>query len=85
MLTKKQRDLLVFIDKCLTESGISPSFEEMKDGLGLRSKSSIHRTLTQLEDRGFIRRLHYRNRAIDVLRLPADMEPPARRYLEVIP
>ena len=77
MLTKKQYELLVFIDKHLNAGGISPSFDEMKDALGLRSKSGIHRLITGLEERGFIRRLPHRARALEVLRLPDNMETPA--------
>jgi repressor LexA len=71
MLTKKQFELLQFIDRRLKESGVSPSFDEMKDALGLRSKSGIHRLITGLEERGFIRRLPHRARALQVLKLPA--------------
>ncbi len=78
MLTRKQYELLVFINQRLTELGISPSFDEMKDALGLRSKSGIHRLITGLEERGFIRRLPHRARALEVLRLPENMESPAR-------
>ena len=74
MLTKKQYELLVFIDKRLNESGVSPSFEEMKEALDLRSKSGIHRLITGLEERGFIRRLPHRARALEVLRLPENMD-----------
>ncbi|PIW29991.1 MAG: repressor LexA [Rhodospirillales bacterium CG15_BIG_FIL_POST_REV_8_21_14_020_66_15] len=74
MLTKKQYQLLVFIDKKLNETGVSPSFEEMKEALDLRSKSGIHRLITGLEERGFIRRLPHRARALEVLRLPENME-----------
>jgi len=74
MLTKKQYQLLVFIDKKLNESGVSPSFEEMKEALDLRSKSGIHRLITGLEERGFIRRLPHRARALEVLRLPENMD-----------
>ena len=77
MLTRKQYELLVFINQRLTESGVSPSFDEMKDALGLRSKSGIHRLITGLEERGFIRRLPHRARALEVLRLPENMAPPA--------
>jgi repressor LexA len=70
MLTKKQRELLLFIERRLRESGISPSFDEMKEALQLRSKSGIHRLITGLEERGFIRRLPHRARALEVLRLP---------------
>lgn len=70
MLTKKQLELLTFINRCLRRQGVSPSFEEMKDALGLKSKSGIHRLITGLEERGFIRRLPHRARALEVLRLP---------------
>lgn len=70
MLTEKQRELLVFINSRLKETGVSPSFDEMKEALGLRSKSGIHRLITALEERGFIRRLPHRARALEVLRLP---------------
>lgn len=68
MLTKKQHDLLLFIDQRLKQSGISPSFDEMKDALNLRSKSGIHRLISGLEERGFIRRLPNRARALEILR-----------------
>lgn len=70
MLTKKQHQLVVFIDQRLRETGISPSFDEMKEALDLKSKSGIHRLVTALEERGFIRRLAHRARAIEVIRLP---------------
>ncbi|HUC62048.1 MAG TPA: transcriptional repressor LexA [Alphaproteobacteria bacterium] len=70
MLTKKQRELLMFIERRLREAGVSPSFDEMKDALDLRSKSGIHRLITGLEERGFIRRLPHRARALEVVRLP---------------
>ena len=70
MLTKKQSELLRFIHERLQESGVPPSFDEMKDALDLRSKSGIHRLIMALEERGFIRRLPNRARAIEVLRLP---------------
>lgn len=70
MLTRKQYELLVFIEKRLSEDGVSPSFDEMKEALGLRSKSGIHRLITGLEERGFIRRLPHRARALEVLKLP---------------
>ena len=73
MLTRKQRHLLLFIDGRLRETGIAPSFDEMREGVGLRSKSGIHRLVQSLEERGFIRRHHHRARALDVLRLPDDM------------
>ena len=74
MLTRKQYELLVYLDKQLRKNGISPSFDEMKDALGLKSKSGIHRLITGLEERGFIHRLPHRARAIEVLRLPDNME-----------
>ncbi|MEL6212925.1 MAG: transcriptional repressor LexA [Pseudomonadota bacterium] len=70
MLTKKQQQLLTFIDERVSETGVSPSFEEMKEALGLKSKSGIHRLITALEERGFIRRLPHRARALEVLRAP---------------
>jgi repressor LexA len=73
MLTNKQYELLLFIDKRLKDTGVSPSFDEMKDALGLRSKSGIHRLMTGLEERGFVRRLPHRARALEVLRLPENM------------
>ncbi|WP_411820385.1 transcriptional repressor LexA [Hyphococcus formosus] len=80
MLTKKQHELLLFINNRITESGVSPSFDEMKEALDLRSKSGIHRLITALEERGFIRRLPHRARALEVLKMPDDMTaaaPPA--------
>jgi repressor LexA len=73
MLTKKQYELLLFVNKHLNEQGVSPSFDEMKEALGLRSKSGIHRLITGLEERGFIRRLPHRARALEVSRLPENM------------
>ena len=70
MLTRKQSELLHFIDERLRESGVPPSFDEMKDALDLKSKSGIHRLIIALEERGFIRRLANRARALEVLRLP---------------
>lgn len=70
MLTRKQRDLLYFINDRLTDTGVPPSFEEMKEALSLKSKSGIHRLITALEERGFIRRLANRARALEVLRMP---------------
>jgi repressor LexA len=72
MLTPKQRELLIYIDKHLNETGCSPSFEEMKDALSLKSKSGIHRLISALEERGFLRRRHHRARALEVVRLPED-------------
>jgi repressor LexA len=73
MLTRKQYELLVFINRRLSDSGVSPSFEEMKEALGLKSKSGIHRLISGLEERGFIRRLPHRARALEVVRLPEEM------------
>ena len=70
MLTRKQHELLSFIDRHLKETGFSPSFDEMKDALSLRSKSGIHRLISALEERGFLSRRHHRARALEVLRLP---------------
>ena len=70
MLTRKQTDLLLYINQRLQEDGISPSFDEMRDALGLKSKSGIHRLISGLEERGFIRRLAHRARALEVMRLP---------------
>lgn len=75
MLTRKQSDLLRFIHERLKESGVPPSFDEMKDALDLRSKSGIHRLILALEERGFIRRLPNRARALEVLRLPESATP----------
>ena len=76
MLTRKQFELLRFIHERLTESGVPPSFDEMKDALDLRSKSGIHRLITALEERGFIRRLANRARAIEVLRVRLEQRRP---------
>ncbi|WP_149538104.1 transcriptional repressor LexA [Siccirubricoccus phaeus] len=75
MLTRKQHELLIFIDKHLRTTGFSPSFEEMKDALKLKSKSGIHRLITALEERGFLKRRAHRARALEVLRLPENMAP----------
>ena len=72
MLTRKQHELLTFIDRHLKATGFSPSFEEMKEALQLRSKSGIHRLISALEERGFLRRQHHRARALEVVRLPED-------------
>src|SRR5271154_3680712 len=77
MLTKKQHELLLFINKRLGDSGVCPSFDEMKEALGLKSKSGVHRLISGLEERGFIRRLAHRARALEVIRLPdGSMAPP---------
>lgn len=80
MLTQKQHQLLIFINERLNATGVAPSFDEMKEALGLKSKSGIHRLISGLEERGFIRRLAHRARALEVLRLPEDTgmgAPPA--------
>ena len=74
MLTRKQYELLLFIHQKLRETGISPSFEEMKDAVNLRSKSGIHRLILALEERGYLRRLPYRARALEILRVPPPMD-----------
>jgi len=74
MLTRKQLELLELIDTCMKRDGVPPSFDEMKDALNLRSKSGIHRLITALEERGFIRRLAHRARAIEVLRMPENAQ-----------
>jgi repressor LexA len=76
MLTTKQHELLVFIDKHLRQTGCSPSFEEMKEALDLRSKSGIHRLITALEERGFLRRHKHRARALEVVKLSEDLAAP---------
>ena len=75
MLTRKQHELLMFVHERVKETGVPPSFDEMKDALDLRSKSGIHRLIKALEERGFIRRLPNRARALEVLRLPESMAP----------
>jgi len=75
MLTAKQQQLLLFIHGRLTNDGISPSFDEMKDALGLKSKSGIHRLINALEERGFIKRLTNRARALEVVKLPDSLRP----------
>ncbi len=74
MLTRKQKELLLFIRRSLAQEGVTPSFDEMKVALGLRSKSGIHRLITGLEERGFIKRLPHRARALEILRGPEDLE-----------
>lgn len=74
MLTRKQHDLLEFIHRRMQRDGVPPSFDEMKDALDLRSKSGIHRLITALEERGFIRRLAHRARAIEIVRLPDSID-----------
>ncbi|MEI2804948.1 transcriptional repressor LexA [Albidovulum sp.] len=76
MLTRKQLELLDFIQKRVARDGVPPSFDEMKEALDLRSKSGIHRLITALEERGFIRRLAHRARALEIVKLPEAMEKP---------
>ncbi|MFO1209981.1 MAG: transcriptional repressor LexA [Amaricoccus sp.] len=85
MLTRKQYDLLHFIHKRLQRDGVPPSFDEMKEALDLRSKSGIHRLITALEERGFIRRLPHRARAIEIVRLPETLDASASFQPEVVP
>lgn len=90
MLTAKQRELIVFIQQRLEETGVSPSFEEMKEALDLKSKSGVHRLISALEERGFLRRLPNRARALEVIRQPGDTTPsrgaaPARLIEDVVP
>lgn len=75
MMTKKQRDLLLFIHERMSESDVPPSFEEMKEALGLKSKSGIHRLITGLVERGYIERLPHRARAIEIKKLPDGFKP----------
>ena len=75
MLTRKQHELLLFIHERLKEAGVPPSFDEMKDALDLKSKSGIHRLITALEERGFIRRLPNRARALEIVKLPDSVAP----------
>ncbi|MFP4274473.1 MAG: transcriptional repressor LexA [Paracoccaceae bacterium] len=84
MLTKKQRDLLDFIHQRIQRDGVPPSFDEMKDALNLRSKSGIHRLITALEERGYIRRLAHRARALEILKLPESLARPPGFSPEVI-
>ncbi|MEC9347406.1 MAG: transcriptional repressor LexA [Pseudomonadota bacterium] len=79
MLTRKQHELLLFVHEHLKANGVSPSFDEMKDALNLKSKSGIHRLITALEERGFIRRLPHRARALEVVKLPDAATPEGRR------
>ena len=84
MLTRKQHQLLTYIDNHLNSAGVPPSYDEMMDALGLKSKSGIHRLITGLEERGFIRRLPHKARALEVLKKPQNMidDPPARGGFE---
>ncbi|MBM3645187.1 MAG: transcriptional repressor LexA [Alphaproteobacteria bacterium] len=85
MLTRKQYELLMFINKRLNDAGVSPSFDEMKEALRLKSKSGIHRLITGLEERGFIRRLAHRARALQVLKLPDAAALPAANVTPLLP
>lgn len=85
MLTRKQHELLMFIDRHLRDTGFSPSFEEMKEALRLRSKSGIHRLITALEERGFLRRRAHRARALEVLRLPEGLKQGAAETMARAP
>ncbi len=87
MLTPKQHELLCFIHNSLEESGVSPSFEEMKDALGLKSKSGVHRLISALEERGFLRRLPNRARALEVTKLPegGTMKPAGSNVVNIMP
>lgn len=78
MLTSKQKELLLLIRDCLAQDGVPPSFDEMKAALGLKSKSGIHRLITGLEERGFIRRLPHRARALEILKLPEGLDKAAK-------
>ena len=79
MLTRKQHELLCFINDRLSETGVSPSFEEMKEALDLKSKSGVHRLISALEERNFIRRLPNRARALEILRLPEAIKTPSSK------
>lgn len=79
MLTSKQKELLLYIHRCVQDSGVPPSFDEMKAALDLRSKSGIHRLITALEERGFVRRLPHRARALEIIKLPDALTDSASR------
>src|SRR3954452_8961475 len=81
MLTKKQHELLMFINQRLMATGVAPSFDEMKDALNLRSKFGIHRLIGGLEERGFVRRLPHRARALEVVKLPEESAAPVAGWL----
>ena len=85
MLTSKQHELLLFINKRLNDSGVSPSFDEMREALDLKSKSGVHRLISALEERGFIRRLPNRARALEVLKLPESAAPAPSAPRPVVP
>ncbi|MCL2473892.1 MAG: transcriptional repressor LexA [Alphaproteobacteria bacterium] len=82
MLTKKQKDLLVLIKSRLESEGIPPSFDEMKSAIGLKSKSGIHGLIKSLEERGFIKRLPYKARALEILKLPEGVEQPEKKVIK---
>ena len=84
MLTRKQRELLMFLEERISQSGVTPSFEEMKDKVGLKSKSGIHRLISALEDRGFIKKLPFKARAIEILKLPNIKKRPLDEKTEII-
>jgi len=84
MLTRKQRELLMFLEERISQSGVTPSFEEMKDKVGLKSKSGIHRLISALEDRGFIKKLPFKARAIEILKLPNIKKRPLDKKTEII-
>ena len=85
MLTSKQRELLLFINDRLGESGVSPSFDEMREALSLKSKSGVHRLISALEERGFIRRLPNRARALEVVKLPESAAPAPGNVVQLRP
>ncbi len=85
MLTRKQHELLMFIHKRLSDSGVSPSFEEMKDALELKSKSGVHRLISALEERGFIRRLANRARALEIVRMPEQVSSTSKAAVSKAP
>ena len=85
MLTRKQHELLMFIHERIKETGVSPSFDEMKEALDLASKSGIHRLITALEERGFLRRLAHRARALEVVRMPEDATPSSKPRTPFVP
>jgi repressor LexA len=85
MLTSKQRELLLFINDRLGETGVSPSFDEMREALSLKSKSGVHRLISALEERGFIRRLPNRARALEVVKLPESAAPATGNVVQLRP
>jgi repressor LexA len=85
MLTAKQRELLLFINDRLGETGVSPSFDEMREALALKSKSGVHRLISALEERGFIHRLPNRARALEVVKLPESAAPAAGNVMQLRP